>query len=1058
MVLYNVLKKRDPNFGSLENIPAALNKRKKVMSSSMDDILKYVENESDGNNTASSDSEIEELNRASKRQKLFARKTIKRDKKREKDLRKRVEKNKISMDDFWCKQSEFKMWLVEEKCKSLGIMTSPKLKAHFKTFIRAWNKKKLPEKYYRGSSTFCNSPSTNKKYKILEDEENQPFSMLFCDNKIVPVVKESPFVTFGKTPSKIVKSKKGIFGSTSDVALISVAPIESPILYKRPVSSKKDNQYIRPAQKNDCQASNSDEHGARLETSAFQIYKRPAIPTPYKVSVYPWAVDPANSADQNLELCSTSTPPGGIFTKMSNMGIEKESDRAKKSSPEGSKAKSGTVDSPPLPPPPPPLRSDLLIINDTDYFPPPPELDLCTNYADPYDLVPCKGRSLIYKPDSEYHEPMDTLNKHGTQRFQMEAFSSRINSRNKGHNLPSKKPYELSTLGEKPAGYKTVASNEALQRHQLFDFDKDNYMLRNKIGKEITDEENGDNFPRKTKGGIMAASTNKIYETYLNLKQNQNPFVPKPEKQAKINKENAYKRALKRRSLSQPDLSTICIDSEPSDNARVEELQWGKSKQRLLGIKLETAKEEKTELLPIKQAFESSLLHGNTAVMGDFSRPCKEKYMGGPNYVHISVQKSAKLSPCLSSVENAAVNESNLPMLTEAENTSGLNMNRATERRAGTKSDLSGLSQTLISNDTKTVYAAGRTGLSNEIKKVNFQGADIKWDSSGSSESLFSNDSKKAANRGSGSSGKIKKVGNSQRLSNSRSNLKCSDILGAESMCTVKQGLSFPGNDLEKEILSSESGCKFIYDKADSHKQTLPSIILDHNRQKTNGFSEDDFNANIHELEEQSSLTPDIVSSGQTTFKPATTPGRRLSAVHGVDFSAYLLKQPFNQNEVQNDNSNLSGDRCPDEGDMDGQYGAEKIQHQTGHRVPKEDVNDLATKSDIPKDSSLCKSTKQITHLNKSNSDRAPVKKPALGMQTATAKVLKQNPKLLNNAQKKKQQTARRDKSKNLTGKVLETDIDEAFRETKKKMHRSKSEGRIGDGTLSASSVVTEIW
>ncbi|KAK3608452.1 hypothetical protein CHS0354_035455 [Potamilus streckersoni] len=1083
MDIFNRLKKRDPKFGSPETIPVALNKRKKVVSSSMDDIIKYVENENDGNDTvtnndtASSDSESEEseeLNRASKRQKLFARKTIKREKKREKELRKRIEKNKISMDDFWSKQSEFKMWLVEEKCKSACNMTSPKLKAHFKNFVRAWNKKKLPDKYYRGSSTFCNSPSVNKKYKILEDEENQPLSILSCDNNVgqnkMDHIKESPFITFGKTPSKVFKSKKEIFGSTSDVALISIAPIESPILYKRSVSSKEDNQYFRPDQKNDCQASNPDGHGARVETSASQIYNRPAKPIPYKVSVYPWAVDPTNSADQNLELCSISTPPGGILTKISNLGIEKKSERVKKSLLEGNKPKSGTVimDSPPLPPPPPPLRSDLLIINDSDYLPPPPELGLSKNYADPYDSIPksCKGRLLIQNPDSEYHEPMDTLNKHGTQGFETGTISSQWNS----SNLPSK-PYELSTFGEKPAGYKTLAS-------QIFDFDKNKYMLGKNIGEEIMAEENVENFLRKKKRGIIAASSNKIYETYLNLKRNQNPFVSKPEKLAQIN-EKSYKRPLKRRSLSQPDLSSIFIHSEPSDNAKDEELQWGTSKQSLLGIKLETARAEKIELLPIKQAFESSVSCENiiTAVTGDFNRPCQGNYMGGPNYIHKSVQKSLELRSCLSSDEDVAMNESDLPVLTEAENSSGLkSLNHASDRQgAKSKWDSSGLSQTLFSNDSKKVYAAGGAGLSTEIEKVISQGTCIKWDSSGSLESLFSNDSKKAdADRGSGSSGEIKKVATSQSLTSIPHKLKYCDRFGTESMCTFSQGLYFPGNDLEKEILSSESDdrkCIIIYDKTDSlvpvssNKQTLPSIIVDHNRQKTTEFSEDDLNTNIHELEEQSSSTPDIVSSGFTTFKPASTPGWRQSAVHGVDFSAYLLKQPLNQNAGQNNDSKLSVDqdhRCQtglqDEGNIDGQSKSENSQHQTGQKHPQEIVNEMAAKSDIPKDSSFCKSTKQVTHLNKSSSDRAPIKKPALGVQTATAKVLKQNPKLLINAQKKRQKTARQNKSKSLAGKVLETDIDEAVRETKRKMQRSKSESRIGEGTLRASSVVTEIW
>ena len=105
-------------------------------------------------------------------------------------------------------------------------MPSPKLKTHFKTFIRLWNKRKLPPKYYRTCSvdleaadrtldldTEIVEESATPRYPLLEDPKLTSPVLSHCTmdpisgNALVcrevgkagqNAASESPFSTFGK--------------------------------------------------------------------------------------------------------------------------------------------------------------------------------------------------------------------------------------------------------------------------------------------------------------------------------------------------------------------------------------------------------------------------------------------------------------------------------------------------------------------------------------------------------------------------------------------------------------------------------------------------------------------------------------------------------------------------------------------------------------------------------------------------------------------------------------------------------------------------------------------
>ncbi|XP_067674539.1 nucleolar and coiled-body phosphoprotein 1-like [Haliotis asinina] len=162
----------------------------------------------DGDSPSESSSESDgEIAEVSRKQRMFARRSIRRDRKKQKEQQKKIENNMISMDDYLSKQAEFKMWLKEEKQKTAADLKSPKLKAYFKDFMKLWNKKKLPQKYYRGS-TGTDTPPPSRNHQRFSFVEGSPFSDIPGFHHPIDlslegaVLLDSPFSTFGKSPGE----------------------------------------------------------------------------------------------------------------------------------------------------------------------------------------------------------------------------------------------------------------------------------------------------------------------------------------------------------------------------------------------------------------------------------------------------------------------------------------------------------------------------------------------------------------------------------------------------------------------------------------------------------------------------------------------------------------------------------------------------------------------------------------------------------------------------------------------------------------------------------------
>ncbi|XP_053397371.1 uncharacterized protein LOC123551840 [Mercenaria mercenaria] len=616
-------KKRDVDQASLE-VGVGLQKKHHGLSGSLNDLLDIGKDDEDGLGTASentaseSEDEDNDINKASKKQKAFAKISIKREKRKEKEQRKKTEKNLISMDDFLGKQTEFKMWLYEEKSKNAGEMVSPKLKAHFKQFVRLWNKKKLASKYYR-CSTLPESPAplTPKKFNFLSEEVDAGGSPLLADQdndiaeKDVPT---SPFVTFGKTPPKVFRSKKfQLFGSSSkEVALLSIAPIGSPQVVQNEKENISKEQYQVP------------KFGKKKDTSD-DGQKMPRGATPYKVSVFPWASRDIKEVDHTdkFNICPTATPPS-----MSHKELEEEESWP---SPPSETELLGdhlkpTNDSPNVPPPPPPRLESL---QKTDCVT--KSLKLAGNYSDPYDKLPDtqSSKRLVC---SDYQDPVDCVqivkqrtipedarlvlqNLSGNdepdlslyckpvseKRFSKEeleelyakplkrAKRNDIGSLSESSAKPDQKPEEQSDLLNEIMDHINKSSSEDSGKLASFkpdpDYETIDECLAKTERKTFEDQKDFDgaadetkkviDLPHKSEDGsvqkfatisrskkmrVMAASTEKIYETYLSLGRSANPYknkmdIPKlPEPSAEF-KTGTFTQSLKLKSKSQPDIS-----------------------------------------------------------------------------------------------------------------------------------------------------------------------------------------------------------------------------------------------------------------------------------------------------------------------------------------------------------------------------------------------------------------------------------------------------------------------------------------------------------------------
>ncbi|KAI9294165.1 hypothetical protein K502DRAFT_342654 [Neoconidiobolus thromboides FSU 785] len=75
---------------------------------------------------------------------------------------------KIDEDDYYRKNSEFRLWLLENKGKYFMEMNNEDQKKYFKKFVKKWNSGVLEDKFYDGvnSTQFAKEDNTSFKWKF----------------------------------------------------------------------------------------------------------------------------------------------------------------------------------------------------------------------------------------------------------------------------------------------------------------------------------------------------------------------------------------------------------------------------------------------------------------------------------------------------------------------------------------------------------------------------------------------------------------------------------------------------------------------------------------------------------------------------------------------------------------------------------------------------------------------------------------------------------------------------------------------------------------------------
>ncbi|KAF9225205.1 hypothetical protein BS17DRAFT_778294 [Gyrodon lividus] len=71
----------------------------------------------------------------------------------------------ISESDYFLKNTEFGVWLKDEKGKYFGELSGEKARSYFRKFVKAWNRGKLSHSLYKNANSIAGSAANQTAYK-----------------------------------------------------------------------------------------------------------------------------------------------------------------------------------------------------------------------------------------------------------------------------------------------------------------------------------------------------------------------------------------------------------------------------------------------------------------------------------------------------------------------------------------------------------------------------------------------------------------------------------------------------------------------------------------------------------------------------------------------------------------------------------------------------------------------------------------------------------------------------------------------------------------------------
>ncbi|CAO3592729.1 unnamed protein product [Absidia cylindrospora] len=86
----------------------------------------------------------------------------------------------ITVDDYFEKASEFRIWLKEKKKKYFNELDSSDARYYFKKFVKSWNRYELDEKYYKGinSAHVSSADTTSYKWSFAKNVDSDELSYI----------------------------------------------------------------------------------------------------------------------------------------------------------------------------------------------------------------------------------------------------------------------------------------------------------------------------------------------------------------------------------------------------------------------------------------------------------------------------------------------------------------------------------------------------------------------------------------------------------------------------------------------------------------------------------------------------------------------------------------------------------------------------------------------------------------------------------------------------------------------------------------------------------------
>ncbi|XP_076445606.1 uncharacterized protein LOC143283306 [Babylonia areolata] len=185
----------------------------------------------------------------SRAEKQLARQSLRRSKQREVQKKRGMEQNKISMDDYISKQAQFRSWLLEEQKKQSKDLSSPKRKTYFKMFVRLWNKRHLPEKYYESRVSWHReeegegaTPPGEEQRSPLVPERGR-FSLLqnspALDPSLFPHTIDLSSDSITTTPVAAAASSPSTFSTFGKATPVATTPSLTPFRFTGGAGGKK---------------------------------------------------------------------------------------------------------------------------------------------------------------------------------------------------------------------------------------------------------------------------------------------------------------------------------------------------------------------------------------------------------------------------------------------------------------------------------------------------------------------------------------------------------------------------------------------------------------------------------------------------------------------------------------------------------------------------------------------------------------------------------------------------------------------------------------------------